>query len=75
MAAPIGGTVSKEKGGKKPHKNKLTSKKYAHYKIDGEKATRLKKHCPRCGAGVFLADHKTRLYCGKCHYTEFFKSS
>ncbi|MEK6850502.1 MAG: 30S ribosomal protein S27ae [Nanoarchaeota archaeon] len=41
-----------------------------HYKIDGEKVTR-DKSCPRCGPGIFLANHKTRLFCGKCHYTEF----
>ena len=26
--------------------------------------------CPKCGPGVMLADHKDRLYCGKCHYME-----
>lgn len=58
------------KKGKKPHKNKPTSKKYTKYKIDGNKITR-KKTCPRCGPGVFLMDAKSRVYCGKCHYTEF----
>ncbi|PIY34973.1 MAG: 30S ribosomal protein S27ae [Candidatus Aenigmarchaeota archaeon CG_4_10_14_3_um_filter_37_21] len=32
------------------------------------------KLCPRCGDGVYMAEHKqkdgkTRSYCGKCHYT------
>ncbi len=58
------------KKGKKPHKNKPTSKKYTHYKIDGEKVIR-DKSCPRCGPGVFLMNHNGRLYCGKCHYSEF----
>jgi small subunit ribosomal protein S27Ae len=66
MGAQKGGTKIESKG-KKPHKNKPTSKKYSHYK--GGKATR--KFCPRCGPGTFLADHKGRVYCGKCHYTEF----
>lgn len=70
MAAPTGGKA-KDNQGKKPHKNKPTSKKYSHYKVEGENVKRTKKHCPRCGQGVFLADHKTRLYCGRCHYTEF----
>ncbi len=61
-----------EKKGKKPHKNKPTSKKYKHYTISGESVTR-KKSCPRCGAGIFLADAGNRLYCGKCHYTSFEK--
>jgi len=58
------------KQGKKPHKNKPTSKKYKHYKIDGDKVTR-DRCCPRCGPGVFLLKSSGRLYCGKCHYCEF----
>ena len=58
------------KKGKKPHKNKPTSRKYKKYKIEGSKITR-ERLCPRCGPGVFLMKTKGRLYCGKCHYTEF----
>jgi len=58
------------KTGKKPHKNKPTSKKYSKYKIEGDKITR-EKFCPRCGPGVFLMDTPQRIYCGKCHYSEF----
>jgi len=65
-----GGAKKKERKGKKPHKNKPTGKKYAMYKIEGDKVTR-QKHCPRCGPGVFLAVGQGRLHCGKCHYTEF----
>ncbi len=61
-----------DKGGKKPHKNKPTSKKYKHYTIIGNTIKR-DKTCPRCGAGVFLANRKDRLHCGKCNYTEFLK--
>lgn len=70
MARSKGGS-SKDKKGKKPHRNKLTSKKYSHYKIDGESIIRNNKHCPRCGPGTFLAVHHNRSYCGKCRYTEF----
>ncbi|MFH1802009.1 MAG: 30S ribosomal protein S27ae [archaeon] len=49
----------------------MTSKKYSHYQ-EGKKT---KKTCPRCGPGNFLADHKTRVFCGKCHYTEFAEKS
>ncbi|MEW5996530.1 MAG: ribosomal S27a family protein [Candidatus Micrarchaeota archaeon] len=28
------------------------------------------KHCPKCGPGVRLAQHKDRLSCGKCGYFE-----
>ena len=58
------------KRGKKPHKNKPTSKKYTKYKIEGDKITR-GRFCPRCGPGVFLMNVKDRFYCGKCHYSEF----
>ena len=58
------------KTGKKPHKNKKTSKKYTKYKIEGDKITR-ERFCPRCGPGVFLMKAKDRFYCGKCHYSEF----
>jgi len=61
-----------EKKGKKPHKNKPTSKKYKHYQIEGD-SIKKGKTCPRCGPGIFLAKHKGRVYCGKCHYTEFMK--
>ncbi|HEA46587.1 MAG TPA: 30S ribosomal protein S27ae [Candidatus Pacearchaeota archaeon] len=58
------------KKGKKPHKNKPTSKKYTKYKIEGDKVTR-ERFCPRCGPGIFLMNAKDRVYCGKCHYSEF----
>ena len=60
----------KVKKGKKPHKNKPTSKKYTKYKIEGDKITR-ERFCPRCGPGVFLMNSNKRVYCGKCHYSEF----
>jgi len=41
------------------------------FKIEGDKIIRLRRNCPKCGDGIFLADHKDRLSCGKCGYTEF----
>ncbi len=61
-----------ERKGKKPRRNKPTSKKYKKYKIDGEKIIR-EKYCPRCGPGIFLMKTPNRLYCGRCRYTEFIK--
>ncbi|HLC58899.1 MAG TPA: 30S ribosomal protein S27ae [archaeon] len=29
--------------------------------------------CPRCGSGTYMANHKDRFSCGKCHMTEFKK--
>jgi ubiquitin-small subunit ribosomal protein S27Ae len=56
--------------GKKKHKNKPTSKKYTKYTIKDGKIAR-EKSCPRCGPGIFLMVADNRVYCGKCHYTEF----
>jgi len=68
------GKKAGDKGGKKPHKNKPTSKKYTRYSLEGGKAVR-KHHCPRCGPGIFLAISDNRRHCGKCHYTEFEKKA
>ena len=46
-------------------------KKRELFKVEGDRITRLRRNCPKCGAGVFLAEHKDRLSCGKCGYTEF----
>ncbi|MHA1713418.1 MAG: 30S ribosomal protein S27ae [Candidatus Ranarchaeia archaeon] len=43
------------------------------YKIEKDKIQRLKKACPRCGAGTYLAEHHDRFSCGRCGYTEFKK--
>ena len=59
--------------GKKKHKNKPTSKKYTKYKIGKDGKISREKCCPRCGPGIFLAKGKGRLYCGRCHFTEFDK--
>ncbi|KAG0184929.1 ribosomal 40S subunit protein S27A [Apophysomyces sp. BC1034] len=46
------------------------------YKVDESgKITRLRRECPNatCGAGVFMAWHQDRQYCGKCHLTYVFQ--
>ena len=43
------------------------------YKVDGDKVERKNPICPRCGEGVFMADHGDRFACGKCGYTEMKK--
>jgi len=55
---------------KKKRKKKLTSKLNNNYAVSGDKLERKNKTCPKCGQGVFLAKHKDRLTCGKCHYME-----
>ena len=53
-------------------KNKKPSEKWKKFKVEGKKVSR-SKTCPKCGPGIFLGVHKDRIYCGKCHYTEFLK--
>lgn len=57
---------------KRQIKNKKASESWKKYKIEGGKLSRAKS-CPRCGQGYFLAEHKDRFYCGKCHYSEIKK--
>ncbi|MDH7594225.1 MAG: 30S ribosomal protein S27ae [Methanomicrobiales archaeon] len=51
----------------------MAQRRSSYYTIKDGKATSQRKSCPRCGTGVFLAEHKDRLSCGKCGYTEFKK--
>jgi len=44
-----------------------------YYEVSDGKLVRKKKTCPKCGDGVFLAEHKDRSSCGTCGYTEFAK--
>ena len=54
---------------KQTNKNRPT-KVYKYYSVKGDKLEKTAKFCPKCGVGVFLAQHKNRLVCGKCGYTE-----
>ena len=58
---------------KEKKKSSESSKKYQFYK-DGKKT---RKECPKCGAGVFMGEHKNpqRLHCGKCNLVEEIKSN
>ena len=44
------------------------------YEVQGGKLIRKNRTCPKCGDGVFMAEHADRLSCGKCGYTEFKQS-
>ena len=67
MAAKKGG---KENKGKKEKVKKPAYKRSSNYEVSGDTLKRKNKTCPKCGAGVFLAEHKDRLTCGKCGYME-----
>ena len=64
----------KETSEAKP-RERTRSKKYELYEMDGDDLKRKNKACPRCGPGIFMADHGDRLACGKCGYTEFKQKS
>jgi len=59
----------KKKRGKRPKKKHVKIKKGEQYRVEGRKIQRLKTPCPKCGPGVFMAEHGNRLHCGKCGYT------
>merc|ERR1712137_49929 len=74
---------------KRKKKNYTTPKKATHkhkkvklavlkfYKVDENgKISRLRRECPaeKCGAGVLMAAHKDRQYCGKCGKTFVFNA-
>jgi ubiquitin-small subunit ribosomal protein S27Ae len=40
------------------------------YEVKGESLTRTHKSCPKCGPGIFLAEHGNRRSCGRCGYSE-----
>ena len=64
-------TYTKPKKIKRKHKKvKLAVLKY--YKVESSgKVQRLRRECPdeQCGAGVHMANHFNRHYCGKCGLT------
>ena len=54
---------------KKPQKKKAY-KVNKIYTVSGQMLTNKNKSCPKCGDGFFMANHKNRITCGKCGYTE-----
>ena len=52
-------------------KSSKSIKVYAYYAKEGASLKRLKKSCPKCGQGYFMAQHKGRAVCGRCNYAEF----
>jgi small subunit ribosomal protein S27Ae len=62
-------TYTKPKKQKHKHK-KVKLRVLKFYKVDDSgKVQRLRKVCPQCGPGIFMATHFNRVYCGKCHLT------
>jgi small subunit ribosomal protein S27Ae len=55
----------------KPKAKRPSPQIWRFYALEGSKLSRLRRACPRCGRGVFMAEHEDRYACGKCGYTEF----
>ena len=67
-AAPA---AKKAEKGKKQKKHKEEKGVKAMYKVEGEKLSRARPTCERCGPGYFMADHDTRYTCGHCGFTRY----
>jgi small subunit ribosomal protein S27Ae len=61
----------KPRAERKPKKKRVSPQVFKFYKTEGGRLERVKRECPRCGRGVFMAQHKDRLHCGRCGYTEW----
>jgi len=48
-------------------------KSWQYYDVTGDTVQRKRKPCPRCGPGTMLSEHKNRVYCGRCGYTQIQK--
>ncbi|MEM0367018.1 MAG: 30S ribosomal protein S27ae [Candidatus Nitrosocaldus sp.] len=44
---------------------------WKYYMVEDDRIKRVRRECPRCGRGVFMAEHSDRVTCGRCNYTEF----
>jgi len=58
----------------KPKAPKRRIQAHKLYRVDGNSLSRLRKECPRCGKGYFMAQHGNRLTCGHCGYTVYSKT-
>ena len=67
--APPKSSSKKSKSG--PARKKVNPQIWKFYSIDGDSVSKSKRDCPRCGKGVFMAEHSNRITCGKCNYTTF----
>jgi small subunit ribosomal protein S27Ae len=63
----------KPRKAEKPKEKKKREEKGVHamYKIEGEKVSRLRPTCERCGLGYFMGEHKDRYTCGHCGFTRY----
>jgi small subunit ribosomal protein S27Ae len=68
-AAPA--PAKKAEKGKREKKHKEEKGVKAMYKVEGDKVSRARPTCERCGPGYFMADHHDRYTCGHCGFTRY----
>lgn len=79
--AKKGRAEKKEKRSQKERRKARSKSKHRNvqiwklYKIENGKVVRLRKTCPRCGDGTFLAEYKNRTYCGRCGWSQIRKEN
>ena len=75
--AETGAPVEEKKPEKKekPKAPKRRIQVHKLYKVEGDTLSRLRKECPRCRKGYFMAQHGNRLTCGHCGYTVYNKGA
>lgn len=71
VAPPGAEEAPKPRKVRKERKPRANVQVWKLYKLSETSAERLRKECPRCGHGYFMAEHKDRLTCGHCGYTSF----
>ena len=70
-AAEVAAAPKKAEKGKHEKKHRVEKGVHAMYKIEGDKVTRARPICERCGPGYFMADHHDRYTCGHCGFTRY----
>ena len=68
-AAPAAKPQKAEKKREKKHREEKGV--HAMYKVEGDKVSRARPTCERCGPGFFMADHHDRFTCGHCGFTRY----
>ncbi len=75
-AAPASETAAAPAAKAKPEKKREKRHReekgvHAMYKVEGDKVSRARPTCERCGPGYFMADHHDRYTCGHCGFTRY----
>jgi len=70
-AAPAAKAAAAKSDKPKEKKKKAENGVHSMYKVEGDKVSRARPTCERCGPGYFMADHHERYTCGHCGFTRY----